>query len=467
MDKTRELGSKPIGKLLASYSIPAVIAMVVNAIYNVVDRIFIGQYAGEFALAGLTVAFPLMLIVFALASLIGAGGASLLSIRLGEQDKEGANHVFGNTVSLGILVTLVTVIAILFNIEKMLTLFGATKETLSYSMNYMQIILMGFVFQMVSFVLNSSVRTEGKPVLSMIAMMTSAVTNIILDYILIGQFGMGVEGAAYATILGQFTGLAILLTHYVRGKSTLRPKLEDFFPDVKVIVQIVSIGFASFITNVGASAAMAFMNRGLGEYGGTAAITAMGAINSLYTFFIMPINGVRQGMQPIIGYNFGAKQEDRVNQTMKYGLTIGIVFSTLVFVVLQLFPETFIGFFLGEGSPTIALAVNGLRIFIAMLPLLSVNLMGIVYFQATAKGRTSMLLGMMRQFLFLIPIILILPNYYGLNGVWLATPIADAFSILITGIVLYREMKGSNSNHGMGELLNKEGSKLAVMGKNA
>ncbi len=441
MTKTQELGTKSIGSLLAQYSIPAVIAMLVNAIYNVVDRIFIGQYAGEDALAGLTISFPIMMILFAFASLIGAGGAALISIRLGEKDEEGASHVFGNSLSFGLIVTIITLVIVSINLKGLFGIFGATDDVLVYATTYMSIIIGGFVFQMISFILNNTVRTEGLPLLSMVAMIASALTNIALDFVFIGLLRMGVAGAAYATIAGQFVGLSILLSFYLRGKSSLHIRIKDFLPDFKVISHIITIGFATFVSTIGTSVAMTFLNISLGKYGGTAAITSMGAINSLYTFFIMPIMGIMQGMQPIIGYNHGAKLKDRVNQTLKLGVMIGVGFSSVVFLLLQLFPEIFITMFLKTGSSTVDVAVNGLRIFIIMLPLLSINLIGVTYFQATAKGRISMILGMLRQFVFLLPLLFILPGWFGLNGVWFATPIADGLAIIVTVIVLMKQNK--------------------------
>ncbi|WP_157950199.1 MATE family efflux transporter [Vallitalea okinawensis] len=454
MDKTAELGTKSIGKLLAQYSIPAVIAMLVNAIYNVIDRIFIGQYAGEEALAGLTIAFPIMMIIFAFASLIGAGGASLLSIRLGEKDEKGASHVFGNTLSFGIIVTIITLVGISTNLESLLGIFGATDDVLDYSLTYMTIIIGGFIFQMISFILNSSVRTEGQPILSMIAMMSSAITNIVLDYIFIGLLGWGVAGAAYATIAGQFVGLGILLSFYLKGKSHLHLELKDFVPDIKIIGKIISIGFATFISTMGTSIAMTFLNRGLAEYGGTAAITSMGAINSLYTFFIMPIMGITQGMQPIIGYNHGANNRGRVNKTLKLGILIGVSFSSIVFLILQVFPNTFVTMFLEAGSSTVDIAINGLRIFMLMLPLLSINLLGVAYFQAIARGKMSIVLGMLRQFIFLLPLLFFLPQFFGLNGVWAATPIADCLAVMVTVIVLLKDSKNDTiKNNSMNNIV--------------
>ncbi|MCH4886528.1 MATE family efflux transporter [Acidaminobacter sp. JC074] len=442
MDNIKKLGQESVVKLLIKYSVPAVIAMLVNAIYNVVDRIFIGQFAGEEALAALTVAFPLMMIIFAFASLIGTGGSALLSISLGQNNLKKSNHVFANTISFGLIVTGITLIGVFLNLDGLLSLFGASAETLGYAKSYMSIIIGGFIFQMLSFILNSSVRTEGKPVLSMFAMMASAVTNIILDYIFIGIFDMGVSGAALATIIGQFSGLSILLSFYLRGKSQLRLNIKDLIPDVKLILEIVSIGFASFVSTMGTSIAMAFMNVSLSSYGGLGAVTAMGAINSLYTFFIMPIMGITQGMQPIIGYNHGAGLKTRVNQTLKYGIGVGMSFSILVFVLLQAFPTTFIGMFLDPSSETIDIAVNGLRIYIAMLPLLSINIMGVSYFQSTAKGKTSMVLGMLRQFVILVPMLLVLPSILGLSGVWLAVPLSDGLAILATLVLLVSDTRG-------------------------
>jgi putative MATE family efflux protein len=441
MNKTNELETKSIGKLLAQYSIPSVIAMIVNAIYNVVDRIFIGQFAGEKALAGLTIAFPLMMILFAFASLIGAGGAALLSINLGKKDIRSTSHVFANMLSVGIIITLITVITMYFNLEPLLNMFGATKDVLSYSSDYMNIILFGFVFQMISFNLNSAVRSENQPLLSMSAMLSSAITNIILDYIFIVILGWGVKGAALATISGQLVGLLILTTFYIRRKSVLKLKPSDFIPRWSVYSKIIAIGFSTFISTIGTSVAMSFLNRGLVKYGGTAAITSMGAINSLYTLFIMPIMGIQQGMQPIIGYNHGARKTDRVLKTLRLGITIGVIFSTVVFILLQVFPVTFISLFLDPNSPTISVAVTGLRIYIIMLPLLSINLFGIAFYQSTARSTQALLLGLLRQFVLLIPFVLIMQNLFGLIGVWASAPIADGLSIIITAFALFISLK--------------------------
>jgi len=436
--KTTIMGTLPIPKLLAQFSIPAVIAMLVNAIYNIVDRIFIGNFVGENALAGLTISFPIMMIIFAFAGLVGIGGSALMSIHFGRKDFDAVSNVFGNMLSLGSLITMITLVTIFFNLDAILLLFGATQDILGYATDYMNIILLGFIFQMWAFSLNGAVRTEGHPMLSMMTMLLSAITNIVLDYLFIVRFNWGVQGAAIATISGQFVGLLFLVRYYLSGNSALRFKRAYFIPKWSILNEIVVIGFSTFIAQLGTSVSMIFINRGLALYGGVSAITSMGAINSLFTLFIMPIMGLQQGLQPIIGYNYGANSPERVKAALKLGLAVGTIFSTFVFIVLQLFPDFFVSMFLDAQSSTVSVAARGLQLFILMLPLLSINLLGIGFFQSIAKGRYAVVLGSLRQFVILLPVVIILPKFLGLTGVWLATPIADGIAILLTILALFK-----------------------------
>ncbi len=443
MKETLELGTKPVGTLLIRYSIPAIIAMLVNAIYNIVDRIFIGRLVGENALAGLTIAFPIMMIIFAFCGLIGIGGAALLSIKLGEKKYHEANRVFANTLLMGFIITATILILFFINIEAILKIFGADIDTLGYSKTYMQIILGGFIFQMLSFIFSNFVRTEGKPRLSMMVMIVAAIMNIILDYVFIGLMGLGVAGAAYGTIIGQFSGLMIYLVYYFSKKSIIRVSLHDFILDLSIAKSILSIGAATFLSTLGTSFSLTLLNRGLLEYGGTAAVTSIGAINSLYTFFVMPIIGITQGMQPIIGYNYGARNYSRVFETLKKAMWIGFIFSTIVFIFMELFATFFVGLFLETGSETIPMAAYGLRIFILMLPVLTISFMGTAFHQSIARGNMSMFLGLLRQFIFFIPLVIVLPKVWGLTGIWIVTPIADGLAVVVTVIVLlktYRSM---------------------------
>ncbi len=434
MEKTRRLGTKSIGKLLLEYSTPAIIAMIVNSIYNVVDRIFIGNYAGEAALAGLTIAFPIMMMIFAFAGLIGMGGTSLLSIKLGEENLHEANKTFGNMIGLGIIFAVVTFVGLFFTLDPTLILFGAKAETIGPASSYMRIIIFGFFFQMIGFSLNNAIRAEGHPFLPMVAMTTSALTNIVLDYLFIVVFGWGVEGAAYATIIGQFVGFLIMILFYLRGKSILRPILGDFIPRLKTTLRIFVVGFATFIGTIGVSLALTLINRALANYGGLASVTSMGAINSIFTLFIMPVMGIRQGMQPIIGYNHGAGNSERVFKTLRLGLTVATIFAVAIFLMIQLFPEVFVKMFLDPNSETIKVAINGLRLYFLSLPIIPVSLMGVGYYQSTGNGLISMLLGL--QILILIPVISILPPLFGLTGVWISYPVADVILVTITIILL-------------------------------
>ena len=436
MDRTLELRSEKIWKLLIKYSVPAVIGTMVNAIYNIVDRIFIGKFAGEDSLAALTIAFPVMMIMFSFVTLISVGNAALLSIRFGEQDRQGANHVFANALTLAVGTMIVMITLIFMNFDFVLGLFGAEPQVIGEAKKYLSIIMPGTFFQAFAFIFNGTVRTEGHPRLAMTAMSLSAITNIILDYVFVVVLRMGVQGAAIATVIGMFVGLSILLAYFLKGNSSLTITKRDLVPDIKIVRKIFSIGFAAFMGTVGTSVSMTILNRALSTYGGTAAIASMGAINSLFTLFIMPIFGLQDGMQPIIGYNYGAGKIHRSYKALKTGIMVGVIFSTFVFIMMQVFPKTFIGLFLNRGSETFDVAVKGLRIYIIMLPVLCINFMGITFFQSTDNGKISAILGMLRHFLILIPILLILPPIAGLTGVWFSAPLADFISILITVFAL-------------------------------
>ena len=436
MDKLNDLGTESIPRLLMKYSLPSIIAMIINAVYNVVDRIFIGQFSGEAALGGLTIAFPIMMLVFAFAALTGAGGSALLAISLGEKKPEKAGRIFGNTITTGVGITILISLILFLKIDDLLYIFGATDEIFVYAKDYMMIIILGFIFQTTSFILTNFVRNEGRPILAMITMMTSIILNIVLDWLFIVVFNWGVQGAALATVIGQFGGFAILLIFYLGGYSRLRLRIKYFKPVLRTIRQIFSIGFATFIGTIGTSLAMTVLNKALNHTGGAEAITSMGAINSLYTFFIMPIMGLQQGMNPIIGYNYGAELKKRVWKTLLLGILIGSIFSLAVFITIELFAVQAVSLFIDQSSPTISTAVSGLKIYILSLPVLSINFLGVAYFQSTSQAGKSLLLSILRQFVFLLPLVLILSKTAGLTGVWFATPVADVVSVLVTAAAL-------------------------------
>lgn len=440
MDKSNELGTEPVGKLLFKYSVPAVTAMLVNAIYNIVDRIFISFYVGEDALGGLTVVFPIMMLIFAISSLVGIGGTALMSIRIGENKIDGAERIFGNAISLGFIIYFIILLITLPFLDFILPRIGGSESLNTYAKSYIIIILIGFVAQMFSFILSSAIRIQNNPTLPMIIMIVSAVTNIILDYVFIAIFNMGVEGAALATVIGQSFGLIIAISFFVKKKSIIVPR-KKYLPLKKYIVlNIFSIGFASFVATLGTSLSMVLFNKSLKEYGGDNAVIAMGAINSIFTFYIMPINGIQQSVQPIIGYNFGAKNMNRVFRALVLAIGFGIVFSIIAILLFNIMPTRLLSLFIKPTSSSMGIAVEGLRIFTSMLPLVSINLLGVAFFQSINQGKKSMILSLLRQFLILIPAIILLPKILGLTGVWIATPLADFLSTIIVIYSLLKEV---------------------------
>jgi putative MATE family efflux protein len=439
--KTKNLSTENLWKLLIKFALPSVIAMIVNAIYNIVDRIFVGQYVGEHALASLSIVFPVMLVLVGFSSLIAQGGGNLISIALGKKDLNQAKIVLGGSISLVIIMSIFILLLGYLNMDFILNALGAEGSIYTYGYEYMEIIYMGIVFQLVAFVLNTIARAEGFPGFAMMTMIVSAVVNIVLDYIFIGVFEMGVGGAALATIIGQFSGFVLLTYHFLSRRTSLRIKLSYLKINFKLYVDIILIGLPTFVIIMSVSVAMVLLNKALDTYGGVGAVASLAAINSLYTLFIMPINGISTGMQPIIGYNYGARLYDRAKKTFYYALIIGISFSTIIFILLEVFPATFISLFIDSESPTMEVAIRGLRIFILCLPFLSINIFASGFFQATAKSIRALVLGALRQFVLLIPAVLILPVYFDLDGVWLASPVADYLSVLISVLMIYRGMK--------------------------
>lgn len=436
MKGTAELGIKPIGQLLWTYSLPGVVAMMVNAFYNVLDRIFIGQFSGEAALAGVTVAFPMMMLTFAVANLVGVGGGALIAIRFGEKDLKGASHVLGNVITSNVLIGLLVTVVGLANLSGWLRIFGANEITLPFAHDFMQIILLGTTFQFVSFTLSNTVRTEGFPRLAMASQITSVLVNLVLALVFVAGLRWGVRGAAMSTVLGQLCGLGVVLPHYLRKRSILKPARSDWWLDWKLMSKICSIGASAFLGTLGVSVSMTFLTTSLTRLGGVPAVTSLGAINSLYTLFILPFFGIQQGLQPIIGYNHGAGRPDRVRRALYLATGAAMAMATVVFLFLELFPSFFISLFIQKDSATMPIAIHGMRIFMAMLPVIGINLMGITYFQSTAKAGMAIFLGMARQFIFLIPLVLIFSSLFGLTGIWFSTPVSDALSILTTLVFL-------------------------------
>ena len=441
-DNQQILGTEPIGKLLIKYSLPAIIGMIVNGLYNVVDRIFIGNIpgVGPLAITGVGVTMPIMSITLAFAMLIGIGCTTNISIKLGQGKKEDAQKIIGNGITLSIIISLIlSVIGIVFG-NQILHLFGASDQTLYYAKSYIYIILAGTVFNTLGFTLNNTIRGDGNPKLAATIMVVGCITNVILDAVLIFVFNLGIQGAAIATVISQIVTASWGLMYYVKGKSNLTFEKSSLKLDKSLVKSIIAIGIAPFSMQIATSLVQVISNNALKMYGGDLAIGAMATISSISMIFLMPIFGLNQGSQPIIGFNYGAKQYDRANKAFKISALISIVILTAGWVLVQLSPETVIGMF-NKDPKLMDISVNGIRIYLFMIPIIGISITGSNYIQSVGKAKIATVLSLLRQVILLIPMILILPNFFGLNGVWYASPISDFLSTAITAYILYRELK--------------------------
>ncbi|OPJ55955.1 MATE family efflux transporter [Alkalithermobacter paradoxus] len=445
MDHSKQLGEEKIGKLLLKFSIPAIVGMIVNSIYNVVDRIFIGRGVGSIALTGITVSFPIMIIIMAFGMLIGIGATSLISIRLGEKKGEEAEIILGNALSLLILTSIIMTVLGLIFVNPILIRFGASSTVLPYAREYLVIILMGSIFQSIGFGMNGFIRAEGNPKIAMYTMVIGALANIALDPLFIFTFGMGIRGAAIATVISQAISSVWVLWYFFGGKSSLKIHLKNLKLHMRIVKEIIAIGLAPFSMQIAASVIVVILNRNLYTYGGDSAIAAMGIINSISMFILMPIFGINQGSQPIIGYNYGAREYDRVKETLKYSILASTVICIVGFIVVMRYPENLIMIFNNEDKDLIKIGAHGMKAALRMLPIVGFQIVGSNYFQAVGKAKYSMFLSLSRQVLFLIPVLIIMPKFLGLEGVWLASPISDFLAFILTFIVLFIEMKKLDS----------------------
>ncbi len=452
MDHTKQLGEARISRLLLKFSIPAITGMVVNALYNVVDRIFIGQGIGRNGIAGITVAFPLMTVMMALSMLIGLGATALISIRLGEQRKDDAELIVGNAMAclIGIALT-VTAVGLTF-IDPILKLFGASAAVLPYARDYMRIILFGEVFMSIGFGMNHFIRAEGNPKIAMMTMLLGAILNTILDPIFIFTFGWGIKGAAWATIISQAASAAWVLSYFFRQKSHLKIYVKNLKLKLAVVREITAIGSAPFLMQIAASVIGVILNNSLVHYGGDLAISAMGIVNSIGMLFLMPLFGINQGAQPIIGYNYGAGKFDRVKKTLKLAITAATLVVLVGFAMVRLFPESLVLLFSKQDPELVAFASKAMRTFLMMLPIIGFQIVSANYFQAVGKPRQAMILSLSRQVLLLIPALLILPRLFGINGIFYAGPVSDFGASLITGVWLFFEMKHLERKHSESQL---------------
>ena len=454
--REKVLAEKNIPSLVLSFAIPTMIGMMVNAVYNVVDRFWIGKMEnGAVAMAGVGLTMPLTTIAFSFMALIGIGSTALISIRLGEKKRQEAELVLGNCASFSfILGTIITILGLVFA-EPLLRLFGASDKTLPFALDYVYVLLAVNTFNTLQFAMSSVMRGVGHPTWSVMTQVTGAAANMVLDPFFIFKAGnikfagiqlympfglnMGVRGAAVATAIAQLISFGIVLFYYSRGKSPVRLHLQNLRPRVSVLAKISAIGSSSFALQCAASLVQIIANLQLARHGGDLAISAMTLVNSIAMFCIMPIIGINQGVQPIIGYNYGAKNYRRVREAYFFAVLFSSCLTIAGGIVIQSFPGLIVTLF-NDDPALIALTSQAMRIVMVMLPFLGFQIVSANFFQFIGRSFVSLGMTLLRQIILLIPLYFILPNFLGLKGVWLASPISDAAALLITIVVISREL---------------------------
>lgn len=429
------------------YAIPAIIAMTSSSLYNIIDSIFIGHGVGPMAIAGLALTMPLMNLASAFGAMVGIGAAAIISIRLGQGNRRAAERTLGNVVLLNLLIGSVFTLLSLAFLDRILFFFGASDQTIGYSRDFMQIILAGTLVTHLYLGLNEVLRASGYPKKAMMIMLTAVAVNIILNPLFIFVFDWGIRGSAIATLIAQLTALSISLTHFCSGESFLHFKKGIFRLRAKIVGGILSIGLAPFLLHLCASVVVIFVNKALKVCGGDMGdifIGAYGIMNRVVLLFIMIVAGLNQGMQPIVGYNYGAKQYTRVIKTLKMTILCAVCVTTTGFLIGQFFPRQVAMLFVGDGEGAeqiIDAASYGLSIVLMLFPIVGFQIVTSNFFQYIGKPRKAILLSMTRQMLFLVPLLIVLPQHFGVLGVWCAMPIADTVAALLAGVLLYFQIR--------------------------
>jgi putative MATE family efflux protein len=424
------LADDHIGRLLFKLSTPAIIGMFVMALYNLVDTVFVGRGVGALGIAGITIVFPIQMFVMAIAQMLGIGGASIISRALGARDPERADRTFCNVLT-GVLILGVS-LALLGNvfIDQLLRLFGATGTILPYARDYAQIILFGTIFFSFAMASNNIVRSEGRATIAMTTMIISAVLNMILDPIFIFGFGWGIKGAAGATVISQAVTVFYLLYYFSSGKSSLRIRWRCFRIHPQIFREVLAIGAASFIRQISGSIMVMIMNNTLSVYGGDLSIAVFGILHRLLMLVSMPLFGIAQGLQPIVGYNYGARQYHKARHVLRLANYSTSLIALVGAIVIYLVPKLFFQLF-STDAQLIQEGVSSIRIFILAVPLLGFQVVGATLFQSLGKAKEAILLTVSRQIL-LIVLILLLPGFFALKGIWASFPITDFIFLFVT-----------------------------------
>ena len=434
------LGTESIGKLLMQYAVPAIIAMTASSLYNMVDSIFIGHGVGTMALSALALTFPLMNLGAAFGALVGVGAATLISVKLGQKDYDTAQRVLGNVFVLNILLGLAFTVIVFPFLNPILYFFGGSDETVEYARQFMEIILLGNVVTHLYLGLNAVLRASGHPKQAMYATIATVAINTILAPIFIFMFDWGIRGAAIATVSAQVIALLWQLKQFNNANELLHFRRGIFRLKRKIVFDSLAIGMSPFLMNLAACLIVILINQGLKKYGGDLAIGAFGIVNRLVFIVVMIVMGLNQGMQPIAGYNFGAKLYDRVNKVLKLTIIYATCVTTFGFLVGMLSPNLVVGIFTSDAELT-ELSATGLRITVMFFPIIGFQMVTSNFFQSIGMAGKAIFLSLTRQMLILLPCLLILPHFFGVAGVWYSMPVSDLLASLIALVMLVYQFR--------------------------
>jgi len=443
-NKKEMLGTAPVGKLLFSLALPTVVAQLINMLYNVVDRIYIGHISevGDLALTGVGVCMPIIMIVSAFAALVSSGGAPRASIFMGKKDIDSANKTLGGCLGLQIIVSLIlTAVLLIFNRELLLA-FGASENTIGYATEYMNVYAIGTIFVQLTLGMNAFITAQGFTKISMVSVLVGAVANIILDPIFIYGLDMGVRGAALATIISQALSCAWVISFLCSKRSILRLKPRNLIPFPKIVLPCIALGTATFIMQASESVISICFNSSLLNYGGDIAVGAMTILTSVMQFALLPSQGIAQGAQPILSFNYGAKNADRVKQTYKILLTTCLIYSLTVWTLVMLMPSVFVSIFTPDAE-LIAFSSKALRIYFSGMALFGIQIACQMTFVSLGNAASSVIVAVVRKFVLLLPLIYIMPNIISDRtiGVYVAEPVADIIAVIFTATLFFFQFK--------------------------
>ncbi|ATU08995.1 MATE family efflux transporter [Methanohalophilus portucalensis] len=442
-ERNTMLAQENIGSLIVKLAAPAIVGLVVQALYNLVDTIFIGRGLGEdsvLGIAGISVAFPVQMLMLAIALGVGVGGASIISRSLGGGKQQIAEKTVGNMATMVTVASLLFTVAGLAFMEELLALFGASAEVMPYAADYTYYILLGTVFFTFSAAMNNSIRAEGNTSFAMLIMVISSVANIVLDPLFIFEFGMGIKGAAIATVISQIIGTIMVFYYYASGKATVPFSLTSLRPDMSIVNESTYIGMSEFLFNVVESGLFLIFNQSLLYYGSDVAIAVFGIIIKVFMLTLMPVIGIKQGIQPIFGFNYGANQMQRVRRTISLSTYLATGLSLIFAIVVFIIPEQIIGVFSND-PVLIEMGVPAIKICYIMMPFIGAQIVATALLQSLGKSKESLLVTLSRQLIFLPPLLIILPMYFGLTGIWLSLPVSDFLAFVVAVIFLQRESK--------------------------